>query len=161
MNSIITYSISLRISLNFRAASLMESNFKQSLHPRLLNLKNTNKVSSRYKNFSMLIPLDIKDLGSLDNKWCRIIIKHKCFMVIFNAARMMSPKKKIPINRFLKRAHNFQMILALKILKKKENRREKIQMKIKWILKLQVKISVIKKNNVSYSFLNVYLFKFI
>jgi len=76
-------------------------------------------------------------------------------MVIFSVERMMSLKKKIPINKFLKRGLNFQMILALKILKKKESRREKILMKIKWILKLQVKISVIKKNNVSYSLLNV------
>jgi hypothetical protein len=79
----------------------------------------------------MSIPLDIKDSASLGNKWFRIIIKRKCFMVIFNVERMMNQKKKIPINKFHKRGHNFQMILALKISKKKENQREKILMKIK------------------------------
>ena len=131
MNSIITFSISLRISLNFKVVSLMGSNFKQSLHPRPLNLKSTNKVTSKYKNFSMSIHLDIKDSASLDNKWFKIIIKRKCSMVIFNVERMMNQKKKIQINKFHKRGHNFQMILALKISKKKESQREKILMKIK------------------------------
>ena len=131
MNSIITFSISLRISLSFRAVYSMESNFKQSLHLRLLSLKSTNRANSKCRNFLMSTLLDIKDLASLDNKWLRIIIKHKCSMGIFSVERMMNQKKKIQINKFHKRDHSFQMIPELKILKKKESPKVKILMKIK------------------------------
>jgi hypothetical protein len=52
-------------------------------------------------------------------------------MVIFSVERMMNQKKKIPINRFLRKDLNFQMIQALITLKKKESQRGKILMKIK------------------------------
>lgn len=71
-----------------------------------------------------------KDLDNSDNKWFRIITKHKCFMEIFNAEKMMNLKKKIQINRFHKMGLNFQTILQLIILKRKENQKVKILMKI-------------------------------
>lgn len=97
---------------------------------------------------------DIKDSANLDSKWLRIIIKHKCSMAIFNVVRTMNLKKKTLINRFLKKDLSFQMIPIWIILKRKENLKEKILKKIKLILKLQIKIYLIKKNNVSYSYFN-------
>lgn len=149
MNSIIIFSISLKINLNFRVVFSMESNYKQSLHNSHLNLKNISRVSNKYKNFLMLILLDTKDLVSLDSKWYKIIIKHKCFMEIFSVEKMMSLKKKIPINKFHRRDLNFQMTQVLKIQRKKESLKEKILMKTKQMLKMQIKILTIKKNNVS------------
>ena len=70
-----------------------------------------------------------------------------------------SLKKKTPISRFHRTDHSFQMILALIILKKRESLKEKILNIIRPMLKLQIKILTIKKNNVSYSLLNKYIFK--
>jgi hypothetical protein len=51
------------------------------------------------------------------------------------------------------------MILALIILKKRESLKGKILNIIRPMLKLQIKMLTIKKNNVSYSLLNNYIFK--
>lgn len=114
-------------------------------------------MNNKPKSFSMSILLDIKDSASLDNKWLKTIIKHKCSMAIFSVVRTMNLKKKIPISRFLKKDPNFQIIMILIILKRKESPREKIMKKIKLKLKLQIKICLVKINNVSYSLFNKYI----
>lgn len=132
MNLVIIYNSSHKINPNFKAVFSMVSNYKQSHHHKHLNQKSISKINKIYKliSFLMLILLGIKDLDNLDSKWLRIIIRHKCFMEIFNVERMMNLRRKIQINRYHKKVHNFRMILLLIILKRKENQKVKIQMKI-------------------------------
>lgn len=161
MNSIIIFSLNLKTSHSFKAVYLMELNYRRLLHLKLLSSKSisSNRVNSRPKSFSMSILSDIRDLASLDSKCFKTIIKRKCSMAIFSAGRTMSLKKKTPISRFHRTDHSFQMILALIILKKRESLKGKILNIIRPMLKLQIKMLTIKKNNVSYSLLNNYIFK--